>query len=214
MRFFGLRCALGRERTTPRRPCAYTRRASRNGPRVSCYAQGLLLAERSRPAISRGHPRRARATAPTPNAVGPPLPPAGVGGPANVDRSRFPDGTAPVGASVGTRRPGVEAPCVRARASAEGGVRRLAGRRRVAAGRSSLSARADAPTERRAPNPKPSTTQRKPASERRSIPRPFTPHPRTRDYPTARMCRYRAVASSYTPYATSPNATIASTSLP
>ena len=41
-------------------------------------------------------------------------------------------------------RPGFVAPRVRARASAEGGVRRLAGRRPLAAGRSSLSARADA----------------------------------------------------------------------
>jgi hypothetical protein len=97
----GLCRALGRERTAPRRPCAYTLRASQT-------AASLLLRPHAPPpgTLSAWDRTRAQkgdaATALTPNAVGP-RPPAGLGDPASVDRSRFSDGTAPQGRRCGGR---------------------------------------------------------------------------------------------------------------
>jgi hypothetical protein len=66
-------------------------------PRVSRYAQTLLLPERSPPCHALRHRRLCAATMPTPNAVGP-RPHPGEWRSANVDRSRFSIGRAFVGA--------------------------------------------------------------------------------------------------------------------
>ena len=84
---------------------------------------GTLAALRSHEGIhgarrNSAHPKRRRTA-----------PPPGVGGPDSVDPYRFSDADGSVGASVGCgAHPGFVASRVRARASAEGGVRRLAGR--------------------------------------------------------------------------------------
>ena len=140
-------------------------------PRVSCYARCSSSGNARGLAIARGHPRRAPQQR-TPQTPSDRPSPAGVGGPANVDPDRFSDVTAPQKRRWSARRPGFVAARVRARASAEGGVRRLAGPQ---AGRSSLSARVDARDrtprdESRASTP---TRRCKTASGRRSIPRPF-----------------------------------------
>ena len=121
-----LRCA-GRPRAFPASsPRAYTLRASRNGPRVSCYARRLLLRERSRPcdltraSTARAHQRTPHTPSDRPSPRGWAVLPALTDLGSRTGRLRSSVGAA--------QHPGFVAPRVRARASAEGGVRRLAGR--------------------------------------------------------------------------------------
>ena len=91
---------------------------------------------------------------------------------------------------VGDVHPGLVAPRVRARASAEGGVRRLAGRQ---AGRSSLSARADAPDRTPRDDLKPSNVQTQTGLGTPKHPEAVRAlaHPRTSALPRQRLHRSR-----------------------